>query len=154
MNGIEVFEIVITCLSPIIVAIIGCMQARRDKADKKYRELREQYDREKEDREAKEKEESDMALEEIKNSIKTMSDEIAELKIASKHQEINDELKALVKATTYNFEYSQSLSNVIDAIGTALQQSDNIPHDEINKAIEKHRETDQDLKTKLYKALY
>ena len=154
MTGIDVFETVITCLSPIIIAIIGFMQARRDKSNKEYRELREKYDREKEAQAVKEKEESDKVLEEIQKSIATMTEEIAELKAIGQHHDINKELEKLVQATTINYEYSQSLSGVVEAIGSSLQKTDMIQHDEIDVALAKHRDTDRELKKKLYKALY
>lgn len=154
MTGIEIFETLITCLSPIIIAIIGYMQVRRDKSDKKYRELREQYDREKEAQAAKEKEEADKALEDIKKSIANMSAEIAELKALNEKNNINKELGRLIELTKLNYDYSHSISNLVTSIATDLQKSENIQHEEIDVALAKHRETTHELSTKLYKALY
>ena len=154
MNGVEVFETLVTCLSPIIIAIIGFMQVRRDKADKKYRELRDQYDKEAEARAAKEKAEADATLDELKKSIANMSEEISELKDINKKNNINNELRKLISMTKLNYDYSHSISNLVTSIARDLQKSDNIHHDEIDTALSKHMEETHELAQKLYKALY
>ena len=112
MNGVEVFETLVTCLSPIIIAIIGFMQVRRDKADKKYRELRDQYDKEAEARAAKEKAEADARNEAeqmifaTEKSIKDLGDKLTdaewnELKNNTNQPMYNRYLQAWAPGSTF-----------------------------------------------------
>ena len=114
---LENFTTLVTCLSPIIVAYFGYITTRQQKQTKEFIELQTKYNEQNEAMKKQEIEEQKRAIQSIKESVDKLQKQIDRMDI----NQINNQLDNILELTHINFEYSQSLSQVICAIGDCIE---------------------------------
>lgn len=142
----------ITCLSPIIVAYFGYITTRQHKQTKEFIELQTKYNQQNENLKKQETEEQKKAIAEIKRSVDKLQDQINKMDI----EHINTQLKNIIQISHINFEYSQSLSQVICAIGDCIENS-YIDEDLTNKfqqELSRHQKDEKEFASRILKIAY
>ena len=150
---LEVIMAVITCLSPIIVAYFGYMSSKQQKQTKEFIELQTKYNQMNESNKKKELEDQKNAIAGIQQSVKDLQDQMNDLKMSINIDDINIKLKDIIEISQVNFEYSQSLSQVICAIGDCIDGS-NVDKDaakSFKHELNKHQENEREYVQRIFK---
>lgn len=147
----------VTCLSPIIVAYFGYITSRQQKQTKEFIELQTKYNEQNERMKKQEVEEQKRAISAIKESVEKLQHQFDELngKITN-FEQINNQLDDILELSHVNFEYSQSLSEVICAIGDCIESA-NVSQDKVNKfqkELERHKEEERKFVSRIFKVAY
>ena len=109
---LENLNLIITCLSPIIVAYFGYISTKQQKQTKEFIDLQTKFNNLNEQNKKKEVEAQKKGIEGIQQSITELQTQMNELKSTVNIKGINDQLKDIIEISHINFEYSQSLSQV------------------------------------------
>lgn len=150
---LEVIMAVITCLSPIIVAYFGYMSSKQQKQTKEFIELQTKYNTMNEANKKKELEDQKKAIAGIQQSVKDLQNQMNDLKKSMNIDDINMKLKDIIEISQVNFEYSQSLSQVICAIGDCIDGS-NVDKDaakSFKHELNKHQENEREYVQRIFK---
>lgn len=160
---LEALTTLITCISPIIVAYFGYIATRQQKQTKEFIELQTKYNQQNEAMKKQEAEEQKQAIKSIKDSVDQLQHQFNELngKFNSLDQRmdisrINDQLNNILELSHVNFEYSQSLSEVICAIGDCIETANvGKPQAErFQKELERHKEDERKFVSRILKIAY
>ena len=160
---LEALTTLITCISPIIVAYFGYIATRQQKQTKEFIELQTKYNQQNEAMKKQEAEEQKQAIKSIKDSVDQLQHQFNELngKFNSLDQrmnisQINDQLNNILELSHVNFEYSQSLSEVICAIGDCIETANvGKPQAErFQKELERHKEDERKFVSRILKIAY
>ena len=160
---LEALTTLITCISPIIVAYFGYIATRQQKQTKEFIELQTKYNQQNEAMKKQEAEEQKQAIKSIKDSVDQLQHQFNELngKFNSLDQRmdisrINDQLNNILELSHVNFEYSQSLSEVICAIGDCIETANvGKPQAErFQKELERHNEDERKFVSRILKIAY
>ena len=154
---LDTITTLITCLSPIIVAYFGYITTRQQKQTKEFIELQTKYNEQNESMKKQEIEDQKKAIKAIKESVEKLQHQFDELngKFTS-FEQINNQLEDILELSHVNFEYSQSLSEVICAIGDCIESA-NVSQDEVNKfqkELERHKEEERKFVSRILKIAY
>ena len=160
---LEALTTLITCISPIIVAYFGYIATRQQKQTKEFLELQTKYNQQNEAMKKQEAEEQKQAIKSIKDSVDQLQHQFNELngKFNSLDQRmdisrINDQLNNILELSHVNFEYSQSLSEVICAIGDCIETA-NVGKPQVErfqKELERHKEDERKFVSRILKIAY
>ena len=107
----------------------------------------------KENERKKEREEIQNVLKNLNKKIENMEKEIQNLQQTSSTSKIDSEIKKLVEMSTANYEFCQALSKMTTSIGQCLADSNIVNSSEIQRVLKEHRDEEQNITTRLYKAL-
>ena len=142
----------ITCLSPIIVAYFGYMTTRQQKQTKEFIELQTKYNQQNENLKKQEIEEQKKAIAEIKSSVDKLQDQINKMDI----EHINTQLGNIIQLSHINFEYSQSLSQVICAIGDCIENAhiEEAPTARFQQELARHQKDEREFASRILKIAY
>ena len=160
---LEALTTLITCISPIIVAYFGYIATRQQKQTKEFIELQTKYNQQNEAMKKQEAEEQKQAIKSIKDSVDQLQHQFNELngKFNSLDQRmdisrINDQLNNILELSHVNFEYSQSLSEVICAIGDCIETANvGKPQAErFQKGLERRKEDERKFVSRILKIAY
>lgn len=153
MEAITAF---ITCLSPIIVAYFGYITTRQQKQTKEFIELQTKYNQQNEQMKKQEMEEQQKAIKEIQASVAKLQEQFVALDKRMNIDEINDRLNNILELSHINYEYSQSLSQVICAIGDCIESTHaNDPHtNRVSREMERHQEEEKRISARIFKVAY
>ena len=155
MTFLEVFQVIMTCISPIIIAWFGYSANKNEKQTKKYMEAQEQLKQANDKLKNKEKEELQEHFDKLDNSITTLTQQVKKLeKSISKISEIDKRIEGLVEMSNVNFEFCNSLSAVISSIGNALDSSDVIDSGTLQSDIAAHKVKAEALVNRAVKIVY
>ena len=155
MTFLEVFQIVMTCVSPVIIAWFGYSANKNEKQTKKYMESQEALKKANTALKEKEKEELQAHLDKIDNSINSLTKQVQNLeKSISSISEINKRIDGLVEMSNVNFEFCNSLSAVISSIGNALDSSDVIDSGTLQTDLATHKKKAEELVNRAVKIVY
>ena len=135
-----IFTIILPALSPIICAILAFMQNRKTKMDERYRNERKEYEALLEQERKREEEEQANRLQEIELSISNLNTQVKDLRKDVDIQKVERQLDQLHVMNSLNFEYVQSLSDVVITIGNAIISSD-LVDDTVKKSLSREVET-------------
>ena len=154
---LDTITTLITCLSPIIVAYFGYITTRQQKQTKEFIELQTKYNEQNESMKKQEIEDQKKAIKAIKDSVEKLQQQFDELngKFTS-FEQINNQLEDILELSHVNFEYSQSLSEVICAIGDCIESA-NVSQDKVNKfqkELERHKEEERKFVSRILKIAY
>lgn len=150
-------EIIVACISAfatIAVAILGFIQLRESKKNEADRELRAQNEQLQEEARKREKEEQNEQMQEMRNAIEALTTEVKELRQDYDISNIEKQLNTLHFLNEFNFEYIQSLSNVVLNMGDALSSSSTIDDSvrgTLKNEISKHKTLEKEITQKLVK---
>ena len=118
-----VFTIILPAISPIIFAVLAFLQNRKIKADERYRNERKKTESLREKERKREEEAQASRLKEIEESISKLNHEVKDLRSDIDIQKVERQLDQLHVMNSLNFEYVQSLSDVVITIGDAMASS-------------------------------
>ena len=154
---LDTITTLITCLSPIIVAYFGYITTRQQKQTKEFMERQTKYKEQNESMKKQEIEDQKKAIKAIKESVEKLQHQFDELngKFTS-FEQINNQLEDILELSHVNFEYSQSLSEVICAIGDCIESA-NVSQDKVNKfqkELERHKEEERKFVSRILKIAY
>lgn len=154
---LEVVMTVITCLSPIIVAYFGYISTKQQKQTKEFIDLQTKFNTMNEQTKKKEAEEQKAAIEGIQKSVAELQKQINTLKSSVDNLNgINSQLKDIMEISHINFEYSQSLSQVICAIGDCIDSA-SVDNDSANKfqsELDRHKNEEREYVNRILKIVY
>lgn len=119
----EIISSLITCISPIIVAYFGYIATKQQKQTKEFIDLQTKYNAQNETIKKQEAEAQKKLVTEIQDSVNKLREQVKTLEDKFDIQRINDRLEDIIDISQVNFEYSQSLSSVICAIGDCVDNS-------------------------------
>lgn len=142
---------IITCISPILCAIIAWNSTTTTKKTKEYMELQSKYNKELEEKKARESKEQRDAMARMQQDIANVSKKVDELAQAFSMEDLHDKLEHLTAMSQLNFEYSQSLSSVICSIGDCIERADMAKSDDISKEMAEHRKRESEFAKRLTK---
>lgn len=120
---LEMITAVITCLSPIIVAYFGYITTKQQKQTKEFIDLQTRYNNQNAEIKKQEAEAQKKSIEDIQQSVKDLQIQLNSLESKFDIKKINDRLEDIIDISQVNFEYSQSLSSVICAIGDCVDRT-------------------------------
>ncbi|MCM1213992.1 MAG: hypothetical protein NC548_05680 [Lachnospiraceae bacterium] len=144
---------IITCLSPIICAWIAYNSSVTTKKTKEYMELQSKYNKELEEKKEREAEAQKQAMEQMKKDIELLGEKFDDLANQFSLEGIHTKLEHLTTMTQLNFEYSQSLSSVICAIGDCVERANLNGTDEIGTEMDEHRKREKEFANRLAKTV-
>ena len=153
MDLLSIFEVVVTSLSPIIVAWFGVSANKNAKQTKKYMESQEAL--KVANAKIKEREQQDLQdqLSSLDAAIKQLTQQVSSIeKSISVIPEIDKRLDNLVKMSAINFEFCTSLSSTVSAIGTELDSKTEI--DAADLKLERHKQKEEELINRAVKIVY
>ena len=146
-------EVLLTALSPIIAAFFAYKTAVTEKETKKYVELREKYEKEMQSkREAAEAAQS-KAIADMQADVKQLRKEMADWQKTINMNDVDSKLDCLLKVSKLNFDYSQSLSSVIAAIGDVVEKAEVGDVDTIREEIKRHKKEEMSIHSSLIKLI-
>lgn len=119
----EIISSLITCISPIIVAYFGYIATKQQKQTKEFIDLQTKYNAQNDSIKKQEIDAQKKSISEIQNSIKVLRDQMIKLEQKVDMDRINSRLEDIIDISQVNFEYSQSLSSVICAIGDCVDSA-------------------------------
>ena len=153
---LENINLIITCLSPIIVAYFGYISTKQQKQTKEFIDLQSKFNNLNEQNKKKEVEAQKKAIEGIQQSITELQTQMNELKSTVNIKGINDQLKDIIEISHINFEYSQSLSQVICAIGDCIDNSqvDKTSAAGFKKELDRHKSAEREFVNRIIKIAY
>lgn len=155
MPFLEVFQIILGCISPIIIAWFGYCASKNEKQTKKYIESQEELKKANNKLKDKENEELQKHFTSIENSIQSLADQVSKLeKSINTISEIDRRLDGLVEMSNINFEFCTSLSSVISSIGNALDSSNVIDSGTLQIDIAAHKAKADALVNQAVKIVY
>ena len=149
---LENFTTLVTCLSPIIVTYFGYITTRQQKQTKEFIELQTKYNEQNEAMKKQEIEEQKRAIQSIKESVDKLQKQIDRMDI----NQINNQLDNILELTHINFEYSQSLSQVICAIGDCIENAHigEAQTAKFQKELARHQEEERTFVSRILKIAY
>lgn len=162
MDWTTILNSVITSVVGLFVAYLGYKQNVKTKEDEEYRKLKDQLEAEREEREQEEKLEQEERLKSIEAKIGTMSDNVNNLAdtietLRDKNiPKIVEQISHLHTMESKNFDYIQSLSNVVVDIAETMTESyaiDDEAKSKIKNTISSHKKSEQDIHTQLIKLI-
>lgn len=151
----------IAALTPVLVALIGAFQIRRERRSKREKELMENIAKKNAEEAAEEKAALVGTLETLTKRIESVGAQVEQIgtqvdSIAEDQNIQKRQLEKLSQITEVNLEYSRSIGNVVITMSNSLRATD-IPDSEavkLDAAITDFRNNEQKLLSKLYKAMY
>lgn len=149
------FKDIVSLFTPLLLAYFSYLTVKKEKHEKENKILRDKYEKEMENKRNAIDKKRDDAINAIRDDVSTLQDQIQKLEGAVDMKEINKSLNKLVDISSFNIEYSQSLSHVVVTIGETLKKSNPNSVDIIEKAIEAHHKTERDmLQNEMFKVFY
>lgn len=149
---VSILSIVISSLTTIIVAVIGVNQNKRAKESEEFRNLTLENERIRKEREKEIKEEEELRLKGIENMIGNLRQDIKDIRKGLNIDELNTQLDHLHTLNTINFEYIQSLSNVVVTVGECISSSEALNETgtaKMESEIDKHKKKEDDINKQL-----
>lgn len=143
---------IVVVLCPVILAIFTYKTSKKEKSDKKYRELRQKVDEATEKARKERETKIDSSLTELSEAIDKVTNTVNKIDMESIQSQLDD----LKEINGLNLDYSQSLSRVVVKIADCMKDSglSKDKQDAIGSVIEEHQATEQEITKSLYKFLY
>lgn len=153
---ITIITSIITCLSPIIVAYFGYITTRQQKQTKEFIDLQTKYNAQNEALKNRELEEQKAAIASIQASVKSLESQMGDLQQAVDLDKINRQLENILEISHINFEYSQSLSQVICTIGDCIEsaQINDAQATRFKGELERHQSEERNYANRIFKIAY
>ncbi len=155
VNFLTILERIITCITPVILAVIGLRQTRANKKVEEFtrvsKELAEMRDKE----DQRQKKELDEHFKKIEGSFDEFKKEFSGLseKVESLSK-LDRQLRGLIELSQVNFEFCQSLSTIVSGIADALDSTDQINSEGLKTQLADHHKTEQALAGRILKIVY
>lgn len=151
----DYFERLMICLSPLAVAWLGVQSSRNEKQTKKYMESQQQLKEANDKLEAKNREEIQRKLDSLGSTMESMKQQIEGLESKVASLTIMDQkIERLVEMSNVNHEFCLSLSQLVSAIGNALDSSTGINSGNLPVEMQRHQNLERQLATRTGKIIY
>ena len=150
----EIIERLIVCISPIVVAWFAWRSSVSQKRTKEFLELQTKYNAELEATKKREADAQHAAMEKMSDDIAKLESKVDTLVNSLDLEEINGQLKNILELSNINFDYSQSLSQVICAIGDCVERSSIGNTSVVADELAKHKVKEREITGRLVKILY
>lgn len=142
----ELFGIIMSSLTAVIVAIIGGYFARKELKDAKIKKLEEKIKADKEQKLAADDAARDQKLSEIANGLSDVKQEVSN--ISTKQEDIEQELKKVNQLTRYNLEFTTEINSALINLSERIIDSES--DDVLRKVMQEHRSKTDELQKKLF----
>lgn len=146
----ELFGIIMSSLTAVIVAIIGGYFARKELKDAKIKKLEEKIKADKEQKLAADDAARDQKLSEIASGLSDVKQEVSN--ISTKQEDIEQELKKVNQLTRYNLEYTTEINSALINLSERIIDSES--DDVLRKVMQEHRSKTDELQKKLFEITY
>lgn len=152
----EVITSIITCLSPIIVAYFGFITSKQQKQTKEFIDLQTRYNAQNAELKKQEIEEQKKAIKSIQNTVEMLQSQVSSLQSDVDMSKIDTQLENIIEISHVNFEYSQSLSQLICAIGDCIEsaQISDAQTNKFKSELEKHQKEERSFVNRIFKVVY
>ena len=146
----EVFQIVMTSLTAIFVAIIGGWFTYREARDKKIKKLEAEAQAIKEAAKLAEEEKRDRKLTNIESGFKQIQTDIST--ITNEQQSIKEELIKVSHLSKYNLEYTQEINNALLSLSERIIDTES--DEALRKVMQEHREKTSEIQKRLFEVTF
>lgn len=146
MDFMQLFQILMTAATTVIVAIIGAHSAKKEARDKETRDLEAKLRAERE-KAAKEVEaKRDKQLSGISHNVESLKKEVSEVK--ENQKTMDERLERVADLTEYNLKFSTAINEALITLSEQIidDQSDEV----LRKTLQTHRSKTNSLNEKLY----
>jgi len=120
----DYFERAIICITPIIVAWFSWRSAVTQKKTKELVELQAKYNAKEKEIQKNEKDEQKQNIAKLSEDMCKVKEQIDQLSQTLNLEELHKQLSKISAISKINYDYSQSLSQVICAIGKCIEVTD------------------------------
>ncbi len=153
---VTIITSIITCLSPIIVAYFGYITTRQQKQTKEFIDLQTRFNAQNDVLKNRELEDQKAAIESIQESVKSLTTQMSDLQQTVDLNKIDRQLENILEISHVNFEYSQSLSQVICAIGDCIEsaQINDAQANRFKDELERHQSEERKYVNRIFKVAY
>ena len=155
LSFLKILEGIITCITPVILAVIGLRQTKANKKVEDYANLSKELAELRDKAEQRQKEELDehfkkieSSFDDLKRKFTTISEQVENL------SKLDRQLTGLIEISKVNFEFCQSLSTIVSGIADALDSTDAINSADLKKQLAEHHSTEQALAGRILKIVY
>lgn len=146
----QAFQILMTAITPIILALIAYAESRQKKKSSETKALEDQLAAERQkikDQEEKDRNEKISKISEGLDDLKTEVSTIGEAQ-----SEMKDQVEKVVKLTQYSLEFSTEINNAL--LNLSERIIDESSDDALRKTMQEHRRRTDELSKKLYEITF
>ena len=123
-TAFEHLKDLITCVSPIIIALFAYWSSRNEKQTKEYLEIQKKHQDLLDEEAKKDRKSIDDHFNKIDERLCNVNSQVTKLnKSIEEIEDLSKKINGLVSLSNINFEFCTSLSHMISAIGTSLDSS-------------------------------
>ena len=155
MSGFEIFERIMVCVSPILIALIGLQGSRQEKKTKELVEATTKLNDLKKENEQKEKAALDEHFKKLDSSLEKLSEKVDKLDMRVESlATMETKLNGLIQLSSSSIQLCQSLSSIMSSVGDALDSTDIINSGDLKEELRKHREKENAITQQVMKIMY
>ena len=144
-----------TVLTPIIVALIGLQGIRAEKETKKLVDAQKELNDAKDELKRKDEAEKNQQFTKLDQSIQALAVKVEQMdKTVEGLTKLDSQLKNLMTLSTATYEFTSSLSSVVQSIGNALENSDSINSGSLKEDLANHKKMEASIRSQVVKILY
>ena len=146
--GVQIFSIIASSVTAIVVAVFGVISARKERHDKQYRKLREELEEQKRIAAEKERQEREAEIENLSKRVDELSKIVT--KMNEKLSESVQTIDTISKLTKHSLEFSNEINNVLMVLSETIIASHPNDKSVLRKQMKDHRTRTKELMNNLY----
>lgn len=154
MLWFDYLERLIICITPFIVGYFSWRTAVSQKKTKEFMELQAKYNTQQEEIKKSEAERQNQVIERMSQDIDSLRDQVDTLQKSLSLDSIKSQLSDVIELSNINFNYSQSLSQVICAIGDCIDKAAIGDTGSVAAELAKHKAQEREITNRLLKIVY
>lgn len=146
--GVQIFSIIASSVTAIVVAIFGVISARKERHDKQYRKLREELEEQKRIAAEKERQEREAEIENLSKRVEDLSKQVSQMNESLSESVRN--IENISKLTKHSLEFSNEINNVLMVLSETIIASHPNNKNVLRKQMKEHRTRTKELMNNLY----
>lgn len=150
----DYFMSFISIMTPLVLGYLTYRSSKQEKKSKEYMELMEKNKILEKQQAEREKNETLEQIKELTESIESLKTEVENLKKDIDIKALSIQLSKLQHLNEFNFEYIQSLSNVVTTLSEESLEANNIDGSRLRTVVNDHKKTETKIMQDIYKILY
>lgn len=155
LDFLKLLEGILTCITPVILAIIGLRQTKANKKVDDYAKAQSEIEGMRKAMDERQKKDLEQHFEKIENSITKLQAQVDEMHVTIETlSKLDRQISSLIELSNVNFEFCQSLSTIVSGIADALDSTDAINSADLKEQLAEHRKTEQALAGRIVKIVY
>lgn len=155
IDFLKVLEGILTCITPVILAIIGLRQTKANKKVDDYAKAQSEIEGMRKAMDERQKEDLEQHFKKIESSIDRLQTQVDEMRSTVETlSKLDRQISSLIELSNVNFEFCQSLSTIVSGIADALDSTDAINSADLKEQLAEHRKTEQALAGRIVKIVY